>query len=138
MAEYGIENMLDDAIIQALEDLEDLEKGSENYAKAVENVVKLYKLRLEEAKSKHEAEQQLAAAEREAANREREAQLKERQLAEQVKDRYFKLGVDTAGILLPLAFYAVWMRRGFKFEESGTFTSTTFRGLFNRFRPTKN
>lgn len=27
--------------------------------------------------------------------------------------------------------------KGFKFEETGTYTSTTFRGLFNRFRPTK-
>ena len=34
-------------------------------------------------------------------------------------------------------FYAAWMKRGFKFEENGTYTSTTFRGLFNRFKPTK-
>ena len=72
-----------------------------------------------------------------AANREREEQFKKEQLAEQVKDRYFRLGMSAAELILPLMFYAVWMRRGFKFEENGTYTSTTFRGLFNRFRPTK-
>jgi len=54
-----------------------------------------------------------------------------------VKDRYFKLGIAAAELLIPLMFYGIWMRKGFKFEETGTYTSTTFRGLFNRFRPTK-
>ena len=66
-----------------------------------------------------------------------EMRLKEAQLVEQKKDRYFRLGLETAGLVLPLIFYGIWMRKGFKFEETGTFTSTTFRGLFNRFRPTK-
>jgi hypothetical protein len=47
------------------------------------------------------------------------------------------LGIEIIGIGLPLIFYASWMRRGFKFEETGTYTSTTFKGLFNRFKPTK-
>ena len=59
------------------------------------------------------------------------------QLDEQVKDRYFRLGIAAAELLIPLMFYGIWMRKGFKFEETGTYTSTTFRGLFNRFRPTK-
>ena len=48
-----------------------------------------------------------------------------------------RIGIDAASLILPLIFYAYWMRVGLKFEETGTFTSTTFRGLFNRFRPTK-
>ena len=62
---------------------------------------------------------------------------KRSQLDEQVKDRYFRLGIAAAELLIPLMFYGIWMRKGFKFEETGTYTSTTFRGLFNRFRPTK-
>ena len=73
----------------------------------------------------------------EVTNHAREERFNRDQLAEQVKDRYFKLGIAAAEIVLPLVFYATWMRKGFKFEETGTFTSTTFRGLFNRFRPTK-
>ena len=66
-----------------------------------------------------------------------ENSLKEQQLTEQTKERYFRFGAEAAGIILPLIFYATWMRKGFKFEESGTFTSTTFRGLFQKFKPTK-
>lgn len=51
--------------------------------------------------------------------------------------QYFRLGMAAAELVLPLMFYGVWMRRGFKFEQDGTFTSQTFRGLFSRFRPTK-
>ena len=50
---------------------------------------------------------------------------------------FAKCVLGTAEIVLPLAFYGIWMKRGFKFEETGTFTSQTFRGLFNRFKPTK-
>jgi len=40
-------------------------------------------------------------------------------------------------LILPMTFYAVWMKRGFDFERTGTYTSTTFRGLFNNFKPVK-
>jgi hypothetical protein len=91
----------------------------EGYTNATERLAKLYKIRADEKQA------------------EREALAKSEQLAEAKKDRWIRFGVDTAGILLPLGFYAVWMRRGLKFEETGSFTSTTFRGLFNRFRPTR-
>jgi hypothetical protein len=92
--------------------------------------LKLYKLRIEETKNEWDFNEKYIA-------HESDKQFKKAQLEEQVKDRYFRLGVEAAGIILPLIFYGIWMRKGFKFEETGTFTSTTFRGLFNRFRPTK-
>lgn len=58
-------------------------------------------------------------------------------LNESKTERYVKIGIAAAELVVPLVFYGVWMKRGFKFEESGTFTSSTFRGLFNRFKPTK-
>ena len=85
----------------------------------------------------HDGELKREQVNEEVANHVRQGQFNKEQLAEQVKDRYFKLGIAAAEIVLPLIFYATWMRKGFKFEETGTFTSTTFRGLFNRFRPTK-
>lgn len=48
-----------------------------------------------------------------------------------------KCGIDIAGIVLPLAFYGVWMKRGLEFEKEGSFTSTTFKGLLGKFKPTK-
>ena len=53
------------------------------------------------------------------------------------KDRVIKVIMDGLTLTVPLAFYSVWMNKGLKFEETGIFTSTTFKGLISKFRPTK-
>lgn len=139
-----IRQALADEVLSQLKNLGNLESGSKEQQTAVDNVTKLYRLGLEDLKADTDYDEKLyrrdADEQREQHELDRqvhEEQLKRDQLAEQVKDRYFKLGMEAAGIILPLVFYAAWMKRGFKFEETGTYTSTTFRGLFNRFRPTK-
>lgn len=124
-----IRNLLEEEIKAEICDLSTLEPGSKEKSTAIEDLAKLYKLKIDETKNEMDFNEKYNA-------REREEQLKKEHLAEQVKDRYFRLGVEAAGIILPLIFYAFWMKRGFKFEETGTYTSTTFRGLFNRFKPT--
>lgn len=114
-----IQAMLDGEIVNGIENLSNLEPESEEYLKAVNGLEKLYKLRLEEIKMDHEQ------------------RLKSAELNDHAIDRYFKLGVEGAGIVLPLIFYAIWMQRGFEFEKEGTFTSTTFKGLFQKFKTTK-
>lgn len=125
-----IRKLLEEEIKAEIRDLSTLEPGSKEKSTAIEDLAKLYKLRIEETKNEWDFSEKYDA-------RESEKQLKKDQLEEQVRDRYFRLGVEAAGIILPLIFYAIWMKRGFKFEETGTYTSTTFRGLFNRFKPTK-
>lgn len=125
-----IKDLLVEEIKSEIRDLSSLPSGSEEKSSAIEDLVKLYKLRIEETKNEWDFNEKYDA-------HESDKQFKKAQLEEQVKDRYFRLGVEAAGIILPLIFYGIWMRKGFKFEETGTFTSTTFRGLFNRFRPTK-
>lgn len=125
-----IMELLGEEIKSEIEDLSSLEQGSEEHTKAVESLAKLYKLRIEETKNAKEAElkeQQI----------EDDAEIRGSELVEEVKNRYLRLGMEAAGIILPLLFYGSWMKKGFRFEETGTFTSTTFRGLFNRFRPTR-
>lgn len=51
--------------------------------------------------------------------------------------KWLKSGVDIIGIAAPLIFYGVWMRRGLEFEKTGAFSSSVFRGLTSKFRPTK-
>ena len=48
-----------------------------------------------------------------------------------------KTGVELAGIIIPIAFYGIWMSRGLEFEKEGSFTSNTFKGLIGKFKPTK-
>lgn len=114
-----IRDLLGEKIKSGIRDLSFLPSGSKEKSAAIEDLVKLYELRIEETRN------------------ESDIQFKKYQLEEQVKDRYFRLGIEMTSIILPLIFYGIWMRKGFKFEETGSFTSTTFRGLFNRFKPTK-
>ena len=150
-----IKELLNEEIAAEIQAISSLDSGSEEKSKAIEDLVKLYRLRIEETKSELDAEDKRSrrTLESEANVRENEIkksqldeqikadvqdeQYKRSQLDEQVKDRYFRLGIAAAELLIPLMFYGIWMRKGFKFEETGTYTSTTFRGLFNRFRPTK-
>ena len=125
-----IKNLMEEEIKNEIENLASLEPGSEKHSTAVESLAKLYKVKLDEDKTSMEYLDKTR-------NRESDKGFKVAQIEENVKDRYVKIGIAAAELVLPLMFYAVWMRRGFKFEENGTYTSTTFRGLFNRFKPTK-
>lgn len=71
------------------------------------------------------------------ADRVRECEAAKQQIRENKIDRYVKVGVAIMELVAPLAFYGLWMGRGFEFEKTGSFTSTTFKNLLSRFRPTK-
>lgn len=125
-----IKELLEEEIKSEIENLSSLEAGSQQHSEAVESLAKLYKLKIEEDKTSmdyYEKEE----------NRNTEIDLKRNQMDEAVKDRYFRLGIAAAELILPLMFYGIWMNRGFKFEKDGTYTSQTFRSLFSRFKPTK-
>jgi len=125
-----IRRLLGEEIKTEIQKLSSLESGSKEKSTAIEDLATLYRLRIEETKNELDFDEKYDS-------RASDQLLKKELMDEQVKDRYFRLGVEAASILLPMMFYAVWMRRGFKFEETGTYTSTTFRGLFNRFKPTR-
>lgn len=139
-----IRQALADEILSQLNGLGNLELGSKEQQTAIDNVTKLYRLGLEDVKADTDYDEKLYRRDADAQHEHneldkqaREEEFKKKQLSEQIKDRYFRLGIEVTEIVLPLMFYATWMKRGFKFEETGTYTSTTFRGLFNRFRPTR-
>ena len=133
MDETKLKDLLETEIGKEIGELSYLKPGSDEHVKAVESLTKLYKVNIERAESERASREQREQE----VDREKDWLFKNAQLEEQRKDRYFKLGVDAAGILIPIVFYGIWMHKGFKFEESGTYTSQTFRNLFNRFRPTK-
>lgn len=120
-----MKGLLEEEIRAQLRDLKSLPSASTEKSEAIDDIVALYKLKMEEEKT-----------ELERTVRQSEEDWKICQRKELVKDRYFRVGIEAAGIVLPLMFYAYWMKKGLKFEEEGTFTSTTFRGLISRFRPT--
>lgn len=104
--------LIDKEVKSDIEYLKLLSPDTDKYMTAVDNIVKLYNLKQETEKVKVDGKNRMI---------------------EQVIGH----SLDAAGIVLPLIFYGVWMKRGLKFEESGTFTSTTFKGLFQKFKPTR-
>ena len=127
MEEKNVDELLSEEIAVQIKALSDLQSGSKEKSTAIDDLTKLYKLRIEENKRRMMDGESVT----------KDNDFKERQIAEQVKDRYFRVGIAAAELLIPLMCYGIWMNKGFKFEETGTFTSSTFKGLINRFRPTK-
>lgn len=132
-----IDELLNEEIADEIKALSELEAGSDEKSAAIEDLTKLYKLRIEENKSSWDADDKYNRRIMDEKSNDKDDEIKQKQLEEQVKDRYFKVGIAAAELMIPLMFYGIWMNKGFKFEETGTITSSTFKGLINRFRPTK-
>lgn len=137
MEEVNIRDLLNEEIGKEIQALSSLNSGSKEKSTAIDDLTKLYKLRIEESKNEWEYDEKYNRRVMEDEAGTRDEEMKRNQLSEQIKDRYFRLGIAAAELMIPLMFYGIWMKKGFKFEETGTYTSTTFRGLFNRFRPTR-
>ena len=126
-----IKDLLEDEIRSEIENLSQLKPGEKAHADAVDSLVKLYKLNIEEI----ENEREFRRKSEESANQDLELQLKEAQLKEQIKARRFGIGVDAAKVVLPLLLYAIVIHKGYRFEETGTITSQTLKGILSKFRP---
>ena len=137
MEEKTIDELLNEEIADEIKALSELEAGSDEKSAAIEDLTKLYKLRIEENKSSWDADDKYNRRIMDEKSNDKDDEIKQKQLEEQVKDRYFKVGIAAAELMIPLMFCGIWMNKGFKFEETGTITSSTFKGLINRFKPTK-
>lgn len=139
-----------------LDDMED----NESKQKAINNIVALYKLKIEEDKldteySEHrdklelEKEQQkfendLKKQDMELKSRQidgdleaksNELELNKVQLEERKLDRWVDLGAQVGLTLIGVIAYDIWFRKGLKFEETGTITSPMTRNLFSKMLP---
>lgn len=143
-----IKTLLDDVIETEIQNLKQFSPDDEGKADAIRDLAALHKLRIEEIKAHTDAEEKAQRREMDSeqrkaelaskdTDRNRDEELQACQLREQKIDRYVRVGVAAVELMAPLVFYGIWMKRGFKFEESGVYSSTTFRNLFSRFRPTK-
>lgn len=153
--EDGTKNLLIEEIQNEILGLNSLSLGSQEHSEAIDNLAKLYRLKIEENKiewdaddkyerrimEKEQYDQDMKMKEdqikNDAVKSSQEDDLRRAQLEEAKYERYFKYGVEAGLGLITLMFYRSWMKKGFKFEETGTFTSKTFLGLIQKFRPTR-
>lgn len=100
--------MLEGAISGSMDAISGMEPGSEQKAREVENLEKLYQLKIDSA--------------------DKEGQKKAR-----FYDRIVNAGVNILGFVVPLACYVALAAVGYAFEESGSVTSPTLKGVISRF-----
>ncbi len=132
-----LKERLEEELSRQLDELADFHVGTDEQRKAINNLEVLYRLKLEEDKldvSYNEGLKKNEIEEKKLEITKSENQEKKDNIS---KDRWVKIGLEAGGLVLPLLFYGKWMKAGFKFEETGTFVSQTFRGLFSHFRPTR-
>lgn len=113
MEENIVMEGLDQQISRLFKELEDLEPGSEGYTQALNDMRRLELLRAKEIEAINSTKKVVF--------------LKE----SRKKDRICKVITDVAGIIIPLGVFGFWNKKGFKFEETGVYTSQTFRELRN-------
>lgn len=116
-------NMLNEEIQSGIECLNQLDINSDDYGKAADHISALYKLKIEEYKIETDYKKTLAQQESECKKTKNENII-----------QYAKIGTEI-GLGLCSVISAVWFaRKGFKFEETGTYTSTTFRNSLSKLR----
>jgi hypothetical protein len=120
--------LLDEELRSQLENLSNLEQGSQEHSAAVESITKLYKVKLDEIKNQQDYEEKLG-------NDKKEEQLKKTQLKQWFIELCIKHGVEIGLAIVTLIAYGAYFNRGLKFEETGTFVSPTVRNLTNNFKP---
>ena len=135
-----IEGLLDDVIKSELEKVKDSIMSPEEKRTTVEYLVKLNNIQTERKEVKRkETELELKHLELEDKI---EVQTDDKAYKEVFAKRemlqtFVKGGIEVFGVVAPIMFYSAWMKRGLRFEETGTYTSQTFKGLFGKFKPTK-
>ena len=127
-----IKELLDERIREGLNNLTFDEEGA---TEAVKNLEILYKLRIEEEKIEFNADDQYNRRVLEESKNNKELQIKEKQQKIDTINSAVKLGVGLLELTVPLVVYSHFVKMGFKFEETGAFTSKTFMDLFRKISP---
>lgn len=127
--------------------LKSLDPQDKEYSLILKSVKALESFKVEESKIRNEQErlriedqkvkidEKIRELEADIKDKHHEEDLNQQSTEARMKKRYdrLKLCMEIAGLILPLVFCWTWMNKGLAFEETGVFTSTTFRGLFNKF-----
>lgn len=127
-----LKEKLNKELERELGELEGLELGSDQMQKAAATIEMMHKLRMNEVNSDRDLEVKKA-----------ELEAKEKELALETKKAKDAKMVALIGTGVTLGTFAVklvndnlWMAKGFKFEETGTFCSKVFgeiwRGFFHK------
>lgn len=114
-----IKYLMDERIESELLDLSNLDSGSDEKTKAIADLDKLYRLRIEEIKVINE-------------NEKLKAEQNQKKL-----DRIFNAAINGGIAIGGWICYDIWSRRGFKFEQTGSVSTPWLRNLISKMLPGK-
>lgn len=127
-----LKEKLNKELERELGELEGLELGSEMMQKAAATIEMMHKLRMNEVNSDRDLE--VKKAELEA--KEKELALETKKAKDTKVIAFVGTGVTLGTFAIKLVNDNLWMAKGFKFEETGTFCSKVFgeiwRGFFHK------
>ena len=127
-----IKEKLNKELERELGELEGLELGSDQMQKAAATIEMMHKLRMNEVNSDRDLE--VKKAELEA--KEKELALETKKAKDTKMIAFIGTGVTLGTFAIKLVNDNLWMAKGFKFEETGTFCSKVFgeiwRGFFHK------
>lgn len=137
-----VEEALEISIWDLIEHLDELDKDSEEYKETSNTIIKMYNGWIEGARAGMEYADRESQRQHEIKMKEIERAIDEIKAKEQNKQKITEVaisaGIGLAGTLISLFAYNRMFNKGLKFEETGTFTSTTMRNLLGKFKPGKN
>lgn len=127
-----LKEKFDKELERELGELEGLELGSDQMQKAAATIEMMHKLRMNEVNSDRDLE--VKKAELEA--KEKELTLETKKAKDAKVIAFVGTGVTLGTFAVKLVNDNLWMAKGFKFEETGTFCSKVFgeiwRGFFHK------
>lgn len=132
-----IKDLLGEEIKKEINNLSSLDDATEKKSKAIDDIAKLYRLKLEETKIEAELEDNRNRHELEKMAKDDERTSREEQRKKINLDRVVDVGLQVLTVVGGWIAYDVWHRRGLKFEETGSVTSPFTRNLMTKMLPKK-
>lgn len=133
-----VEEALEISIWDLIEHLDELDKDSEEYKETSNTIIKMYNGWIEGARAGMEYADREAQRQHEMKIKEIEERINDIKAKQQQRQKIAEVaisaGIGLAGTLISLFAYGRMFNRGLKFEETGTFTSTTMRNLLGKFK----
>lgn len=125
-----LEGLFEETIQDEIEEMRDMEVGTEEHKVAVDGVTKLTDRLIELKKVRIESEN-------EKLRREDELSCKQQEMANDQKDRLIKNWLTGLSIVTGVGLTVWGTLKSLKFEETGTVTTIVGRGFINKLLPKK-
>ena len=124
-----IRESLDEVVLSSVEHVSGLSKDSEEYGKEVDNMTKMYRLRMEQAKADCEYDEAYQKRIEEIEKRQADNKLREQQLKQQHKEFKMKLLADVGTNAIKIGTFLVVGKWSAVLESGGVIASGTAKNL---------